>query len=70
MQAAVAAGIPIAARATALSWLLSDSRSIAVAGTHGKTTTTAMLTVALQASGIDPSFAIGGTINSAGANAT
>jgi UDP-N-acetylmuramate--alanine ligase len=67
--AAVAAGIPIAARATALSWLLSDSRSVAVAGTHGKTTTTAMLTVALQASGVDPSFAIGGTINSAGTNA-
>lgn len=67
--AAVTAGIPIAARATALSWLLSDSRSVAVAGTHGKTTTTAMLTVALQAAGVDPSFAIGGTINSAGTNA-
>ncbi|MEI7561258.1 MAG: UDP-N-acetylmuramate--L-alanine ligase [Actinomycetes bacterium] len=67
--AAVAAGLPIAARATALSWLLSDSKSVAVAGTHGKTTTTAMLTVALQAAGVDPSFAIGGTINSAGTNA-
>jgi len=67
--AAIAAGLPIAARATALSWLLSDSKSVAVAGTHGKTTTTAMLTVALQAAGVDPSFAIGGTINSAGTNA-
>jgi UDP-N-acetylmuramate--alanine ligase len=67
--AAVSAGLPIAARATALSWLLSDSKSVAVAGTHGKTTTTAMLTVALQAAGVDPSFAIGGTINSAGTNA-
>jgi len=67
--AAIAAGIPIAARATALSWLLSESRSVAIAGTHGKTTTTAMLTVALQAAGADPSFAIGGTINSAGTNA-
>jgi UDP-N-acetylmuramate--alanine ligase len=67
--AAIAAGIPIAARATALSWLLSESKSVAVAGTHGKTTTTAMLTVALQAAGADPSFAIGGTINSAGTNA-
>ena len=67
--AAVAAGLPIAARATALSWLLSESKSVAVAGTHGKTTTTAMLTVALQAAGVDPSFAIGGTINSAGTNA-
>ena len=67
--AAIAAGIPIAARATALSWLLSESKSVAVAGTHGKTTTTAMLTVALQAAGVDPSFAIGGTINAAGTNA-
>ena len=67
--AAIAAGIPIAARATALSWLLSDLKSVAIAGTHGKTTTTAMLTVALQAAGVDPSFAIGGTINSAGTNA-
>lgn len=67
--AAISAGIPIAARATALSWLLSESKSVAVAGTHGKTTTTAMLTVALQAAGVDPSFAIGGTINSAGTNA-
>ena len=62
-------GIPIASRATALSWLLTESTSIAIAGTHGKTTTTAMLTVALQSAGEDPSFAIGGTINSAGTNA-
>ncbi len=44
-------------------------RSIAVAGTHGKTTTTSMLTVALQSAGLDPSFAIGGLINSSGVNA-
>lgn len=62
-------GIPIASRATALSWLLTESTSIAIAGTHGKTTTTAMLTVALQSAGEDPSFAIGGTINTAGTNA-
>lgn len=67
--AATAAGLPIAARATALSWLLSQAKAVAVAGTHGKTTTTAMLTVALQNAGVDPSFAIGGTINSAGTNA-
>jgi UDP-N-acetylmuramate--alanine ligase len=48
---------------------MSDSTSVAVAGTHGKTTTTAMLTVALQSAGMDPSFAIGGTINTAGTNA-
>jgi UDP-N-acetylmuramate--alanine ligase len=62
-------GVPIVSRATALSWLLTESTSIAIAGTHGKTTTTAMLTVALQSAGEDPSFAIGGTINSAGTNA-
>jgi UDP-N-acetylmuramate--alanine ligase len=62
-------GIPIVARAQALAWLMSSSTSVAVAGTHGKTTTTAMLTVALQSAGLDPSFAIGGTINTAGTNA-
>ena len=61
--------IPVAARAQALAWLMSESTSIAVAGTHGKTTTTAMLAVALQAAGADPSFAVGGTINTAGTNA-
>jgi UDP-N-acetylmuramate--alanine ligase len=67
--AARSKGVPIAARAAALAWLMSDSTSVAVAGTHGKTTTTAMLTVALQSAGMDPSFAIGGTINTAGTNA-
>jgi len=61
--------IPVAARAQALAWLMSESTSIAVAGTHGKTTTTAMLAVALQTAGADPSFAVGGTINTAGTNA-
>ena len=44
-------------------------RAVAVAGTHGKTTTTSMLTVALQHCGADPSFAIGGNLNESGANA-
>jgi UDP-N-acetylmuramate--alanine ligase len=48
---------------------MSESISIAVAGTHGKTTTSSMLTVALQACGVDPSFAIGGTISASGSNA-
>ena len=69
LLAAKAKGLPIIARATALAWLMSESTSVAVAGTHGKTTTTAMLTVALQSAGLDPSFAIGGTINTAGTNA-
>ncbi len=62
-------GLPIIARATALALLMSESKSIAVAGTHGKTTTSSMLTVALQAAGADPSFAIGGTITASGSNA-
>ena len=62
-------GLPIIARATALALLMSESKSIAVAGTHGKTTTSSMLTVALHATGADPSFAIGGTITASGSNA-
>lgn len=61
--------IPIYTRAQALALLMSESISIAVAGTHGKTTTSSMLTVALQACGADPSFAIGGTISASGSNA-
>jgi UDP-N-acetylmuramate--alanine ligase len=48
---------------------MSTSKSLAVAGTHGKTTTSSMLTVALQACGVDPSFAIGGTLTASGSNA-
>jgi UDP-N-acetylmuramate--alanine ligase len=62
-------GIPILTRAQALAILMSASKSLAVAGTHGKTTTSSMLTVALQACGVDPSFAIGGTLTASGSNA-
>jgi UDP-N-acetylmuramate--alanine ligase len=62
-------GIPIFTRAQALALLMSESVSIAVAGTHGKTTTSSMLAVAFQACGVDPSFAIGGTISASGSNA-
>jgi UDP-N-acetylmuramate--alanine ligase len=48
---------------------MAGSRGVAVAGTHGKTTTTSMLTVALQACGRDPSYAIGGDLNEPGSNA-
>ncbi len=56
-------------RAAALAAVMAGRRSVAVAGTHGKTTTTSMLTVALQHCGADPSFAIGGSLNESGANA-
>lgn len=68
-QAAQAAGIPVLRRAEALAQVMAGRRSIAVAGTHGKTTTTSLLTVALQRTGVDPSFAIGGDLNESGANA-
>lgn len=61
--------IVILTRAAMLSILMSESKSIAVAGTHGKTTTSSMLAVALQSCGVDPSFAIGGTITASGSNA-
>lgn len=61
--------LPILTRAAALSVLMSESKSVAVAGTHGKTTSSSMLAVALQACGADPSFAIGGTIAASGSNA-
>ena len=48
---------------------MADRASVAVAGTHGKTTTTSLLTVALQHCGADPSFAIGGNLSDSGVNA-
>jgi UDP-N-acetylmuramate--alanine ligase len=62
-------GIPVVPRADALAELMRGSRGVAVAGTHGKTTTTSMLTTAVQACGLDPSYAIGSELNDSGANA-
>src|SRR4051812_49583553 len=53
-------GLRVLPRAVALAAVMAGRRSVAVAGTHGKTSTTSMLTVAVQACGVDPSFAIGG----------
>jgi len=69
LLAAKERGAEIMPRASALALVMQGKRSVAVAGTHGKTTTTSMLTVALQKAGVDPSFAIGGMINSSGTNA-
>ena len=69
MAYAVQRSIPILTRAQALALLMRGSKSIAVAGTHGKTTTSSMMTVALQGCGVDPSFAIGGTLMASGSNA-
>ncbi len=62
-------GLHVVSRSAALAALMRGSRGLAVAGTHGKTTTTLMATVALQACGADPSFVIGSDINEAGSNA-
>lgn len=62
-------GVPVLARAEALAALMLGHRVACVAGTHGKTSTTSMLTVALQHGRFDPSFAIGGDLNESGANA-
>ena len=61
--------IPVWERAQFLAALMAGYRSVAVAGTHGKTTTTSMLTVALQHCRLDPSFAIGATVRNSGTNA-
>ena len=62
-------GLRVLLRAEALAALMTGRRGVAVAGTHGKTTTTSMLTVAVQHCGVDPSFAIGGDLNEAASNA-
>lgn len=62
-------GITVLRRAEALAALMADHRVSCVAGTHGKTSTTSMLTVALQHCRLDPSFAIGGDLNDSGSNA-
>ncbi|MEU9717729.1 UDP-N-acetylmuramate--L-alanine ligase [Streptomyces sp. NPDC047976] len=62
-------GIPVVHRSDALASVMDGLRPIAVAGTHGKTTTTSMLAVALSALGLDPSYAIGGDLDAPGSNA-
>ncbi len=66
---AVRQGLLLLPRSAALESVMRGRRVVAVAGTHGKTTTTSLLTVALQAAGADPSFAIGGELNELGSNA-
>lgn len=62
-------GLTVLHRSQALAALTAGHRLACVAGTHGKTSTTSMLTVALQHCRLDPSFAIGGDLNESGANA-
>ncbi|WP_340375139.1 UDP-N-acetylmuramate--L-alanine ligase [Streptomyces sp. SS7] len=62
-------GIPVVHRSDALAALMEGLRPIAVAGTHGKTTTTSMLAVSLSELGLQPSYAIGGDLDAPGSNA-
>jgi UDP-N-acetylmuramate--alanine ligase len=61
--------IPVVPRAVMLSELMRLKRGIAIAGAHGKTTTTSLVASVLAQGGLDPTFVIGGRLNSAGANA-
>ncbi|MBC7225911.1 MAG: UDP-N-acetylmuramate--L-alanine ligase [Thermoflexales bacterium] len=69
VQAARAAGIPVLRRAQVLGQLMEGHIGIAVAGTHGKTTTTAMIATVLWEAGLDPTFIVGGTLVGPGTNA-
>ena len=61
--------IPVVPRAMMLAELMRLRKGIAIAGTHGKTTTTSLVASVLHEAGLDPTFVIGGRLNSAGANA-
>lgn len=69
LDAARAAGIPVIKRAEMLAELMKPRRAIAVAGTHGKTTTTTMVAALVEAGGLDPTVVNGGVINAYGSNA-
>ena len=69
VQAALQAGIPVLKRAEFLERILEGYQVIAIAGTHGKTTTTAMVSWMLTELGLDPSFIIGGISRDLGTNA-
>ncbi|MGH7809604.1 MAG: UDP-N-acetylmuramate--L-alanine ligase, partial [Candidatus Binatia bacterium] len=69
VQAAQRSGIPVYKRADFLGRLMEDKTGIAIAGTHGKTTTTAMTAWVLSELGREPSFIVGGVVNDLGVNA-
>lgn len=69
LAAARAAGLPVLHRSEGLAATMADDTAVTVAGTHGKSTTTSMITVLLRGAGLDPSFAIGANIPALGVNA-
>ncbi len=69
LAAARTRGLRVLHRSQALAAAMADDQVVAIAGTHGKTTTTSMVTVMLQGAGVDASFAVGGTVQGLGVNA-
>ncbi|MDO5751677.1 UDP-N-acetylmuramate--L-alanine ligase [Arthrobacter sp.] len=69
LTAARAGGLRVLHRSQALAAAMAEDVVVAVAGTHGKTTTTSMITVMLKGAGVDASFAVGGTVQGLGVNA-
>jgi UDP-N-acetylmuramate--alanine ligase len=69
LAAAIAARVPVVRRAEMLGELMRFRQGVAVAGTHGKTTTTSLVASVLAEGGLDPTFVIGGLLKSAGSNA-
>jgi UDP-N-acetylmuramate--alanine ligase len=69
LRAARAAGLPVLRRAEMLARVMELRRGIAVAGTHGKTTTSSMVSHVLRQAGLDPTFLVGGELNDVGSNA-
>jgi len=61
--------IPVRSRADILSWILNKSKGIAIAGTHGKTTTTSMISMMFRGLDMDPTIIVGGELNELGSNA-
>ncbi|MGY9073550.1 MAG: UDP-N-acetylmuramate--L-alanine ligase [Acidimicrobiales bacterium] len=69
VASAIALGVPVLHRAEILAAIAGQKRTIAIAGTHGKTTTSSMLSLALVSAGLDPSFIVGGDVNEIGSGA-
>ncbi len=62
-------GMEVLPRAAMLNAIMGDGKGVAVAGTHGKTTTTSMIAMIMRESGLDPTYVIGGELNDVGSNA-
>ena len=62
-------GTKVLPRAAMLNVIMEDGRGIAIAGTHGKTTTTSMIAMIMRESGLDPTYVVGGELNDVGSNA-